>query len=485
MVARFRPHLFGLVIILVGAFGVRACNLAFNTAFLDEAHRLVTGHRLLAGAPISQFWWSPSYPLAYPIFAILVDRAGGLLAVRMANILFNMATIIILYAITRRLFSAPTGLLAAAVYAFSASPIIVSRLATYDAMSIFFLSLTIFLLTKGLQDERRNLLLLGALTGFCAFLAKHVGGFYLPFIALALSFHRRKAWVWRDFVTPLAFLGAGYAALYLSDLVLPFLSGIGTPLRGADEAANLQIVRDATTFLGPAMALALLAIVERPQKRRLTALLACAGVLILLYHFADQTPKALRRHAAYGLVFLAPVAGLGLHTVLTGWREGAGQGMDRGPGVAERLGGLLALALTVLLWYRSWQTVAPWERYWPNAEGSVAYLAQRLKGDEVMLVESKFVYYYYLELHGPHLEGLRMEDNFCCFTYDGLEDDQAILEAIDDRYFDFVVLDGSFTWEFDEEILARLPEGYRLTFTDPDETIPRKGIISIFERVTD
>jgi len=476
--------LFPLIAILIVAFGIRAWNLSYNTAFLDEAIYVVVGHRLLAGAPLASYGWFSSYPLAYPIFANLVDGLGGLLAVRMANILFGLGTTIAVYALTVRLFSKAIGFLAGAVYAFSASPILVSRMATHDAVSVFFLSITIFLLTKGLQDERPILLRLSALTGFCAFLTKYVGGFYLPFIALALSFHRRRTWVWREFVIPLAFLGAGYMALYLSNLVLPFLTGKATSLRGAHEAPNLLIASGTMIFLGPALVPALLAMVRRPQKRHLTFLLVAGGLLILIYHFANQTPVALYKHAAYGLIFLAPVAGLGLAALFDGLGESTGEEENWARVIADRLGLPVTAGLMVGLWLWSWHGVPMLERFWPNAERSVAYLSQRLKGDEIILAESSPIYKYYLQLHGPSLEELRFTSNFGGFAYQGERGHEAILRAIDDGYFDFVVLDGMLTPQVDEKILPRLEEGYRLVFIDPPVATPGIGIISIFERAS-
>ncbi len=475
-------RLLPLIAILTVAFGIRAWNLSYNTAFLDEAIYAVVGHRLLAGAPLSIYGWISGYPLAYPIFANLVDRLGGLLAVRMANILFGLGTTIVIYALTVRLFSKTIGFLAAAVYAFSASPILVSRMGTHDAISVFFLSVTIFLLVQGLQDERPNLVRLSALTGFCAFLTKYVGGFYLPFIALALSFHRRRTCVWRDFVIPLAFLGAGYMALYLSSLVLPYLTEIVMPFRGAHEVPNLRIALATMIFLGPALVPALLAIVKRPQERHLTLLLVGGGLVILIYCFANQTHVALYKHAAYGLIFLAPVAGLGLHALLSRPRESTGQDEKGGRAIAKRLGGPVTVGLMAALWLLSWLGMPFLEGWWPNAESSVSYLIQRLKGDEVILAESGWVYQYYLQLHGPRLEALRIVDNFGRFIYQGQRGDQAILRAIDDGYFHFVVLDGTFTARLNDKILRRLQGGYRLVFTDAAEARPGIGIISIFEK---
>lgn len=478
-----RVHsLLPLIAILAVAFGIRAWNLSYNTAFLDEAIYVIAGHRLLNGAPIQSYGWLSSYPLAYPIFANLVDRLGGLLAVRTINIFFNLGTTLAIYALTVRLFSKAIGFLAAAVYAFSASPILVSRMATHDAMSVFLLSITIFLLIKGLQDERPNLLRLSALTGFCSFLTKYVGGFYLPFISLALSFHQRRRWVWRDFVIPLAFLGAGYMALYLSTLVLPFLIGEVIPKRGAQEAPNVRIAWFTMTFLGPAMIPALLAIVKRPKERHISFLLLGGALLILIYHLANQTHVALYKHAAYGLIFLAPIAGLGIPALFSGLGQSTGREGNWMGAIANTGRVVVAVGLMVALWLWSWLGIPILEGFWPNAERSVSYLSQRLKGHEVILAESVWVYQYYLQLHGPRLEGLRIVERFGGFTYQGQRGDQAILRAIDDGYFDFVVLDGTLTGRHSPKIVSRLEGGYWLVFTDPPEATPEVGIISIFER---
>jgi len=455
------------------AFGLRAWNLSYNTAFLDETLHIRDGGQLLSGTPASHFMGKAGYVWVFPVLATLADARGGLEAVRFMNVLFGTSAVFCVFLFARVLYSPRVGCLAALLYAISAPLIFVSRFGTQDAMSNALLAFTLFLLTRGVKDSNRGTLLLGASVGFLSFLAKYPGGFYFPFIFLALSFHKKRGLIWKYFALPLTLLVAAYLGYYFSDLVSQFLLGQVADKHAKYEAVNLKILQESVAYLGPATLLALVGLVGQYRHRLTTIALISGGLVILLYHFGNQDPEAFYKHVAYGLIFLAPAAGLGLDSI---------------PGSRSRVVSakfnwvFVVSAVFVLMLLLSRQQMQGVQTFWPNSGRAVTYLEEHLQGEKLLLAENGAIYNYYLRLHGPRFANLTIWDTFTTYSYADATGEQALFEALEDSHFDYVILDGTSTPQLDQEIVARFGSRYRLAFTDLVDTSLGEVTISVFER---
>jgi hypothetical protein len=122
-----------------------------DTAFQDEAAYLWAGHlewaHWLHGTSIPPF---PAYfsgaPFIYPPIAALADSAGGLAAARILSLAFMLAATGLLWDTARRLFGARAAFFAAALFAVLGPVLHLGAFATYDALSVLFLGLAMWLL---------------------------------------------------------------------------------------------------------------------------------------------------------------------------------------------------------------------------------------------------------------------------------------------------------------------------------------------------
>ena len=121
-----------------------------NTAYIDEATYLFVGtqdlNHWIHGVPIEDYQtFLSGSPAVYPPLAALVNAVGGLTAARFLSLAFMGGASCLLYVTTARLFDKWTALLATALFAGLAGTQFLGALATYDAMSLFLLALSAYL----------------------------------------------------------------------------------------------------------------------------------------------------------------------------------------------------------------------------------------------------------------------------------------------------------------------------------------------------
>ena len=132
-----------------------------DTAFEDEATYLWAGHlewaHLLHGAPLPQF---PSYfsgaPVIYPPIGALADSVGGLTAARILSLAFMLGATVALWATADRLFGQRAAFFAAALFAVSGPTLHLGAFATYDAMSVFLVTLAAWLVVRAGRAAGRD-----------------------------------------------------------------------------------------------------------------------------------------------------------------------------------------------------------------------------------------------------------------------------------------------------------------------------------------
>lgn len=447
-----------------------------NTAFQDEALYLYAGHaeiaHLLHGTPLSidyNAYFSGS-PVLYPVLAAVVDSHFGLTGARLLSLLFMLGTSGLLYSTTRRMFNERAALAATAVFAVAQSTVVLGNFATYDAAALFLLALTTWIV---IRTDRAPMaaVMLAAPTAVLAVAVKYAAALYLPTIVLLAVLsawpHRGGRSLWRG-----ALLGTGVAVvsgvgLYYTDV----LSGVqSTTTNRAHGTDSLSTVLDLSAqWSGLAFVIACAGVWsytrrgrmnESPLSWRLSGpgwrrrlvlgtVLCGSALLAPAYQAHLQTTQSLFKHVGFGLLFAAPMAGVGL-TRLVGAHF-------RYP----QLGILLWVVLLCLGLAQS-QT-----RYygWPDSSALVSTLRSRVDDKGHYLATAYEVPLYYLRDQTQRQQWTSTYN----ITYRDRKGhvhsgEDGYATAISEGYFDLVVLDGTTTKDTDAFIAARLDRSphYRL-----------------------
>jgi len=146
----------GLILVVQAVLAFRLVRA--DTAFQDEALYLWAGHRewahLLHGTPVPPF---PAYfsgaPAIYPLFGALTDNIGGLSAARILSLIFMLGTTGLLWATARRLYGPMAAVFSAALFGVLGPTLHLSSFATYDAMAVFLVALSAWLVVRA-ADQR-------------------------------------------------------------------------------------------------------------------------------------------------------------------------------------------------------------------------------------------------------------------------------------------------------------------------------------------
>jgi hypothetical protein len=393
-------------------------------------------------------------------------------------------------------------LIAGLIMAVFPTAIALGRFGTYDALAGAGFMSAVALVVPVRRRALPPLLLLAAALLFIGFLAKYVLAIYFPIICLYLMFRRRslRQFLWNTifFVLPLAAACAAYAYLNRHQLAyLLHFSGSYSDLKSDFPVREYLLER------GDLLVLGLLAVwgVRSASRECRVVTLAGAGIIFAFQALA-RADYDFWKHSIYAVYFLAPLAAIALAPVLEWVIEGAymGAGLRQGTGT-ERLLARTAIAGLVLwqgwLMYRGrWNTnsgrflllaiiaglavVSPpalsiarqHKRSWfamglglvasiaagavltlplahaetlaqslvdfyPNLDPSQDAIRNFANGAQRLLVDDSAVRYYVRD----EVPYNRVTDPFF-ITYRGKEGVDAYRQAIDDRFFDTIVLDG-------------------------------------------
>ncbi|MFF8883756.1 ArnT family glycosyltransferase [Streptomyces flaveolus] len=429
-----------------------------NSAFEDEALYVYAGHaminHLFHGVP--DYGGFDSYfsgsPALYPVLAAWVDSMAGLRGVRLMSLAFMLATTALLYSFTRRLFNERTALCAAGIFAVTQSTLFLGNFATYDASAILLLAVTAWIVVR-VAPGPWALALAAAPVAALAVGVKYASAMYLPSLAvlLVLAAHRRLGA--RQALLRGAVFTAGVTVLLgIGVLCTDYLQAIQstTTDRAHGTTSAAKMAWNCLRWGGMLFALACLGTVLYTRRHRLSEVpghpdpagpgtgwrLMLGGVLTgttLLapaYQIHLQTEVSLHKHIGYGLLFAAPMAGVGL-TRLMGAHV-------RFPQAAIAVG---VLALTLGMSQSA-------ENYgvWPNTGHLIPELAKNVRPGQKWLGQPHEGPVYYLS--GRHLTDYTLWTSIYYIDYTGrkgqhLSGPDGYRAAIEDSYFDGVVLDWS------------------------------------------
>ena len=245
-----------VLFILLVALGLRLVDLTAVPPGLthDEANHGREALELLAGQ--WQFYFPYNYgsePLySYTVAAMMRLLGPNLLALRLVNVMFGLAAIIVAYVWVRRAFDQPTALLTAALIALTFWPVASSREALRAGMMPFFLGTAVYTFWHLIQppaNSRPWPYLLGFILSLSAtfyiYLSARVAWLIFPLFLLYLAW-QRPTWfktAWRSvgigLVTTAVFISPIFLYLRRNPDAQPRVSMLDRPLAEL-QAGNWQ-----------------------------------------------------------------------------------------------------------------------------------------------------------------------------------------------------------------------------------------------------
>jgi 4-amino-4-deoxy-L-arabinose transferase-like glycosyltransferase len=497
---RFMAHRFGRWLIgrlpLLAVLGLQIA-LAIrlhNTAFEDEALYLYAGHHEIAWL----LHHTPTYdnyatyfsgaPFLYPVLGAAADGLFGLEGARALSLVFMLGATCCVWGVTRRLYGRPAAACAAALFAVAAPTLFLSRLATYDPMSLFLLAFSLWIVVATAR-RMAPWVLLAVPPAVLAVGTKYAGLLFVPTIILVAVFvgryggrtkgtgeARRRGWtaaITRGLLFTVSFGGLVYGWLRL--LGSTYITGItSTTTNRASGGDSIGYILKLAAELGLGVAvLGFLGVWADARLARrngdsraavvtrvlLSSTLACTALLAPVYQVHLHTATSLQKHVGFGLLFASPVAGVALAALL---RVGA-----RDP---RRLfaGLMVCLALT---WGAIVQSTQLYDG-WPNSSQMVADLKTQVRPitDRILAEEDEVPRYYLSDLTEPYQWYSTFSFTYTTKQGKTLTGVPAYEQAIADQYFGLIVLRFGPTAALDNTIDGPLmaQKGYTLIAKIPD-----------------
>jgi putative flippase GtrA len=440
-----------------------------NTTFLDEATYLFAGHVEIAhwlhgsSAPAYATYFSGA-PVLYPPLAALAADLGGLAGARLLSLAFMLGATCMLWAVTQRLFGRWAAVFATALFVALGPTQFLGAFATYDAMSLFLMTVAAWcVIAAGNRDDSSWLLIAGAVLLALANATKYASTLFDPGIVVLGGLVIAKDRGLKSAAGRAGLIAACTMALDAALLALggaEYVTGVlsTTVSRAAGGSPPSVVLIDAAQWIGiaciPAAISAVVAVARREDRVTVAvvALLAVSGVLAPLNQARIHTTTSLSKHVDFGAWFVAVAAGyLIAQLARIGWRWRAGWVLG---GAAAMLA---AAAVLVPAGAFGGTQSGDFFQSWPNSAQMTYHLQSLVQEHQGhYLTEDYDVPAYYLE---DQVRWNQWSDTWffsyrppgSARTLTGLPAYQA---AIQQHYFALVILDFGDTAQTDQAITA-------------------------------
>lgn len=313
-----------------------ALSLRLNSAaHPDEAVSLIVGRQELArlsdGTAVTTdlIHQVTGLPWLYPPLAGFGVNASGVFGARLISLVFALLTTTLLYSLTRRLFNERAAICGAGAYAVLQSTVVVGFYAAPDALAVMLVALAAWLITLTARAPVVTVLLAAP----AAALAAAVEYASVPALPVLLALALITAWPHRGALP--AVLRSLLLGLGTVGVLLPFgiPAAVWThatiPARGTQSAGSILLAAVQWGGLFTVLAIAgAVAYVRRERmnespdtdavtasRLRRTALgatLCAAALLIPALHAYQNSSAVMFRHIGFGMLFAAPLAGVGI-----------------------------------------------------------------------------------------------------------------------------------------------------------------------------
>jgi len=440
------PSSWPLILILAMQAAISIIML-HNTAFQDEALYLYAGqqifHHWMGGpAPLDRYvYYFSGYPDVYPVIGGVLDMIGGLELARGFSLLCMMGVNTIIYYSTLKFFQRPAAIFASATYASLGTVLFVSRLATFDALCLFLIALATGIAFHVSTSRHPWLtIMIGPLLVLAVF-AKYAGMlFVLPVLAIlvccSLAFQGWWRMLLRLFMAIVALVARLAVAYYfMNKLAFHAIDGATTNRTALIEKSPQELFIYVLQMGGIVYAAALVGLVlvffRYPRLRLIALLLFASSWLVPAYHIYKHEGVSIDKHLAFGLFFAVPLAGGAL-----AWVSGYIPHMFHNSHGRYWLAGLSVVLLVSTLGIQQSQRIyASWAN---TSDLSYALHTQMRDGSGHFLVEDIEVARYDAKdsTQAWQWNGVY----FFYYPKTGLIGDEALTQAINDRYFTIVEL---------------------------------------------
>jgi hypothetical protein len=184
-------------------------------------------------------------------------------------------------------------------------------------------------------------------------------------------------------------------------------------------------------------------------------------MLLPLYHLYSSNARSLPKHLVFSAIFLAPVTGFAFGKLVELTRNFKGSYAA----YIKFLGAAAAAAVTIAFVNNSVSRNQAFQQSWPNTTNIVDFMrTQQITTESRIMAPSASILEYYLDLGtSDHA----VWSDVWGFEYGGLSGDEAILRAVADGYFDYIVIDNYYRPDITEALTTTAQEaGYTELFTD-------------------
>ena len=426
--------------------GVVTVALARNTAFQDEANYLYAGRQTFEawlGAPLVLQPWASylsGYPYVYPLLAGILDMQFGLEAVRLLSLAWMMLATTVVYSAAGSLYDRESAFYAAAIYAVQGPVLFLSGLATYDAMTVGWLAISFVLaLRVSSKPGTARAVALGLLL-VMAFITKYAGMLFIPSVIAIAGWQTWRHHGWklaRRYVATTTGVVVALIVIFLITMADARHAFFGSTAARVivDAIPRSQLIRMVTDAGWPMILAAFVGTILGGRKHLPIAIILFGTALLApAYHIYKQEPVSLYKHLAYGFMFGAPVAGHALARLV-----GYVRSLRAGP--LHNTPWIVGLAACLLLFGSGLQQAEAQYNEWPNARALVQLLRTQVRPTTRILAEEYEVPRYYLQdvMQTWQWTGLDWLD-YTNSKGQTFSDNDAYRAAIDDGYFDIVVL---------------------------------------------
>ncbi|GAB3671460.1 DUF3824 domain-containing protein [Actinocorallia lasiicapitis] len=383
-----------------------------NSTYQDESLYLYAGHVQLehwfsGGPPPPENWYKvfSGAPYLYPVLGALFDSVGGLALARFFSLLCMAGVTCVVYSVTNRLFNLRSALFAAAAYAVVESTTYMGNFATYDAPALFLIAVAFWITSR--FDRSAEWFVLISVPFFLglAFAFKYASALFAgPVIALAVVF------AWPHLGRQRALLRGGLLAAVSLGLIVAwtFAGGLkdGLMFTTLDRKINTnaplgEVVGRSVHYAGVFLLIALFGGVMFYLKPRLNeaptmssgtaepgkvwrfflaAGMFSSGLLVPAYQTYSHVSVALHKHVGFGMLFAAPLVGVGLVRALG----------------AHFSSPQFAIGAWLLLLVPGMQQTEALFNSWPNSSRMIEFLRENFDPDGKYLASTPSNQQYYL-----------------------------------------------------------------------------------------
>ena len=460
--------------IIITTFLIRVINLNYNSAFNDEGIYIVVGRMGLFENDWSSYganFWMAGLPYIYPPLSALAFQTGGLIGSRLLNIFFGVFLVEEIYRLTRliNLFDKKTnqvaGILAAFFAGFSGVGIFVSNLATYDILSflLFVFALNSFLKSKDTNNGKYYFL--SSIALLLAFFTKIIIAIFFPITFIVFLYILKNK----------SFKQKRIAVIYL---LIPFLIGISLYLffyfdnlsvyiathRNLGKAKALEtIFQEIINIVGLALISAIpsFLILIRYRKIKEVMILLIFALATPIFHLFLKREQTLNKHLYLTVVSLSILIGYGFSVLILNEKR-----------LVKLLSSLTLIILMFLYFMDSQKTLIRLQKQWLDSTSLQEFLRYNVKpGNKILTENGGAVILALYDITFP-------PENITTFDwidYSNLNDESGYIQAVKDKYFDYIELNNQYPGKesLRENIRKEMIGNYLLVYKKDDFEVYR------------